>query len=198
MRVKTKKQAVIRTIYNNYNLWEDSKDDAIETLKANDITITDSAIWEEIYNQDEYDWIGIKDDLERFFNGESTWILQGTCECWDGNHKAGMIFEDFEEMLNKAAKDCDYIHLYDKNGHLYLKCSHHDGTNYYEIKKVTDRGVEYLANWKDNWDDNRTEQYVHNQIMERYSVLPHFGHKVYCYPKIEWKKEEKDVVEMEK
>ena len=76
MRVKTKKQAVIRTIYNNYNLWEDSKDDAIETLKANDITITDSAIWEEIYNQDEYDWIGIKDDLERFFNGESTWILQ--------------------------------------------------------------------------------------------------------------------------
>lgn len=31
MRVKTKKQAVIRTIYNNYNLWEDSKDDAIET-----------------------------------------------------------------------------------------------------------------------------------------------------------------------
>ena len=129
MRVKTKKQAVIRTIYNNYNLWEDSKDDAIETLKANDITITDSAIWEEIYNQDEYDWIGIKDDLERFFNGESTWILQGTCECWDGNHKAGMIFEDFEEMLNKAAKDCDCIHLYDKNGHLYLKCSHHDGTN---------------------------------------------------------------------
>ena len=110
----------------------------------------------------------------------------------------GETQEDFEEMLNKAAKDCDYIHLYDKNGHLYLKCSHHDGTNYYEIKKVTDRGVEYLANWKDNWDDNRTEQYVHNQIMERYSVLPHFGHKVYCWPKIEWKKEEKEVVEMEK
>ena len=100
MRVKTKKQAVIRTIYNNYNLWEDSKDDAIETLKANDITITDSAIWEEIYNQDEYDWIEIKDDLERFFNSESTWILQGTCGRWDGNHKAGMIFGDFEEMLN--------------------------------------------------------------------------------------------------
>lgn len=36
MRVKTKKQAVIRTIYNNYNLWEDSKDDAIEKIKAND------------------------------------------------------------------------------------------------------------------------------------------------------------------
>lgn len=66
MRVKTKKQAVIRTIYNNYNLWEDYKDGAIETLKANDITITDSAIWEEIYNQNEYDWIAIKDDLERF------------------------------------------------------------------------------------------------------------------------------------
>lgn len=31
------------------------------------LSITDSAIWEEIYNQDEYDWIGIKDDLERFF-----------------------------------------------------------------------------------------------------------------------------------
>lgn len=108
-----------------------------------------------------------------------------------------MIFGDFEVMINKAAKDCDYIHLYDKNGRLYLKCSHHDGTNYYEIKKVTDKGVEYLANWEDNWDDNRTEQYVHNQIMERYSVLPHFVHEVYGCPKIEWKKKEKDIVEME-
>ncbi len=35
--------------------------------------------------------------------------------------KAGMIFEDFEEMLNKAAKDCDYIHLYDKKWSSLLK-----------------------------------------------------------------------------
>lgn len=92
------------------------------------------------------------------------------------------------EMLSETTEDCDYIRIYDENGHLFLKCSHHDGTNLYEIKKVTKRGIDYIDKWESNWSDNRSEEYIHDQIMKRYSVLPHFMHTVYGCPKIEYKK----------
>lgn len=93
------------------------------------------------------------------------------------------------DMYREAMTDCDYVHLYDENGHFYMQCSHHDGTNYYEIKKLTDKGIEYLKNWEENWNDRRSERYVHNQIMKRYSILPNFSHRVYGCPKVQWKKE---------
>ena len=36
--------------------------------------------------------------------------------------------------------------------------------------------------------DKRTEEYVHDKVMERYSILPHFAHTVYGCPKVEYKK----------
>lgn len=55
-------------------------------------------------------------------------------------------------MFYKAMTDCDYFRIYDENGHMYLTCSHHDGTNHFEIKIVTEKG---------------------------YTVLPRFAEKIY-------------------
>lgn len=92
------------------------------------------------------------------------------------------------EEIYKAAKDCDYVYIYDENGHFYLRCYHHDGSKYYEIKKVTEKGIKYLENWEHNWNDKRTEENIHDRIMERYSTLPHFAHNVYGCPRVEYKK----------
>ena len=178
-----------RTIYNNYNLWEDYEEDAREMLEERgNSNLSENDIWDEINFIDEVNWENEKENLEDFFS-EGTWILRGCVGRWDGNYQAGTIFTDFMEMFYKATRDCDYVHIYDENGHLYLRCSHHDGTNLYEIKKLTDKGIEYLENWEYNWDDKRNERYVHDQIMKRYSVLPQFMHKVYGCPKVEYEKE---------
>lgn len=184
------KIAKTRTIYNNYNLWEDYEEFARETLEEykEKEEITNDDIWNEIYEQDASNWEDEKARLVDFFDG-STWILQGYAGCWDGRHKGGYVFTDFEDMWYKATEDCDYYHIYDKNGHLFLQCSHHDGTNLYEIKKVTEKGEKYLENWEDNWSDMRSKEYVHDKIMEKYSVLPHFAHNVYGCPKMEYEKE---------
>lgn len=182
------KEAQERTIYNNYNLWEDCLEDAKETLIANGIeNPTEEEIWEEIYFIDSINWEEEKERLVEFFKN-NTWILQGYTGRWDGNYKGGFIFTDFEEMFDRATKDCGYIHIYDENGHLFLKCSHHDGTNLYEIKKVTEKGINYIDRWEYDWNDKRTEGYVHNKVMKRYSILPHFAHMVYGCPKVEYKK----------
>ena len=100
----------------------------------------------------------------------------GEVGLWHGVYKAGKI-GDFENLWYKAIKDCDYIKVYDENGHLYLTCSHHDGTCHFEIKEITPKGREYLDRWE--WgDDNRTEEYTHNQIYKRYSKLPRYAEKV--------------------
>lgn len=183
------KQIKKRIIYNNYDLWEDLKDYAIENLTdygMNESEITEDDIWDEIYSINENDWDFEKENLEKFFNDGSTWILQGYTGKWNGRYTCGTIFDNFFNIYYKAVKDCDYISIYDENGHFYIKCSHHDGTNLYEIRKLTQKGIEYLDRWEWNYNDNRTEEHVHNMIIKKYSVLPHFAHNVYGCPKIEY------------
>lgn len=180
-----------RTIFNNYNLWEVYPDEDIkEQLMANGIDeedITDDMMLEERDFFSNLDWEDEKERLENFFlsNGNK-WMLFGEIGRWNGVFKAGTLFETFDDFFYKAAKDCNYIHFYDENGHLYLTCSHHDGTCHYEIKEVTEKGIDYLERWEDDWNDKRTEEYVHTQIFNRYSRLPRFAERVYGCKRVEY------------
>ena len=181
-----------RTIYSNYSLWDTYTDEDIkEQLMENGVDeedITDDMIWEERYFLDSIDWEDEKERLENFFlNNGNKWMLFGSVGRWDGIYKAGTLFDTFDDFFYKATKDCDYIHFYDENGHLYLTCSHHDGSCHYEIKEVTDEGIDYLERWEEDWDDKRTEEYVHTQIFNRYSRLPRFAEKVYGCKRFEYK-----------
>ena len=72
------------------------------------------------------------------------------------------------------------------NGHLYIHCSHHDGSCEYEIKKLTDNGINYFDNWEYNWNDKRTEGYIGRKLVEKYSVLPRFAERIYGCKKLEY------------
>jgi len=183
------KEPLTRTIYDNYDLWDQYSEFAKETLSEYEEEPSEDSIWNVINDEDSTNWECEKERLEEFFNDGSTWILRGTNGRWNGTFEAGTIFTDFMDMYREAMTDCDYVHLYDENGHFYMQCSHHDGTNYYEIRKLTDKGIEYLKNWEENWNDKRSERYIYDQIMKRYSTFPNFAHKVYGCPKVEWKKE---------
>ena len=180
-----------RTIYNNYDL-SSYEDIARETLTENgNEDPTDFQLWEEIYSLDFITWEEIIERLKDFFDNGSKWILQGYTGTWRGAARGGFIFDNFMDAYYKATKHCDYLHIYDENGHFFIQCSHHDGTNLYEIKEVTTNGIEYLERWEDDWNDKRTEEHIHDMIMRNYSRLPHFANKVYGCKRIEWEMEEK-------
>lgn len=179
------RKAKERIIYDNYDVWDSYSEDAKETLKINgNDNPTEDEIWDMVYEEANIQWDIAKEELEKFFSDDEQWILFGTVGRWNGTYEAGVIFGDFIKIFRKVVKDCDYWKIYDVNGHFYLKCSCHDGINTFEIKKLTQKGIEYYDNWEYG-DDNRTEQYVHNQIIKRYSRLPHYMHKVYGCPKRE-------------
>ena len=173
-----------RDIYSNYDLWEKYPDEEIKSILIEEEKyetedeIPDEAIWEERDFLDETDWEIKKEILEDLFS-KGKFMFFGDVGRWNGIYKAGLMFDTLDELLSTAASDCDYIHFYDENGHLYLTCSHHDGTCHYEIKEVTDKGIQYLENWKYNWNDKRSAKYVHTQIFNHYSRLPNFAHKYY-------------------
>ena len=172
-----------RIIYNNYNLWEDYSDDTRAFLAEEnpEEEITDNSIWEEIYFQDNLNWEDEHKRLKDFFTGHGYFMIRGYMGRWDGRRAAGYVFDDFDDMFYKAVKDCDYIKLWDENGHFYLKCSHHDGTNLFEIKRINYKAYEFIDNWAYSWDDDRTEAEIHSIVWNSnfLSSLPHFAHTVY-------------------
>ena len=176
------KIAKARIIYDNYDLSEQFPDDELLEMArengwiAEEEEPTEEQMWQWRYDESETNWDADKDMLTDFFNGKTVGFF-GNVGRWDGVYKAGKIGE-FWELFNQAITDCNYIRLYDENGHFYLTCSHHDGTCHFEVKEITDEGRDYLERWEYAWD-NRTEQQCHNQIYKRYSRIPRYAQKVF-------------------
>lgn len=172
---------MISTIYNNYNL-DEQFDDIRFCMIEDGENPTDDEVWDEIHFQDSINWEEECERLKEFFSTSPLWILQGTVGRWDGPKKGGFLFSDWKDLVkHNPTKDCDFIHWYDENGHLFLKCSHHDGDNLFEIKKVTKKGAQMVEKWKDDFNDCRSEKQIHDTIMGNnfFSALPHFAKAVY-------------------
>lgn len=176
-----------RTIFDNYDLWKKYPDDvlkemAIECEWVDDVEeITDEMLNRWRQEESDIDWDCEEERLTEFFKHKTVGFF-GKVGLWDGVYMAGEIGE-FWDLYWKAVEDCWYVRIYDENGHLYLTCSHHDGTCHFEIKIINEKGERYLENWEYGCDD-RTERYVHTQIFNRYSTIPRFAEKVYgCKPR---------------
>ena len=140
-----------RIIYDNYNPWETYTDETLKEMAIEcewvnsvyEITETDLYNWR--YEEMQNDWDNEKEMLEDFFDGKEVEFI-GSVGRWNGVYK-GKARGDFWKLFDDAMTDCDYFRIYDENGHMYLTCSHHDGTNHFEIKVVTDKGYTVLPRY---------------------------------------------------
>lgn len=181
-----------RIIFDNYDvsaMYDEAKEFLMEDREEDDEP-TENEIWDEVYFQQETMWEEAKAELESFFKGKTVGFF-GEVGRWDGVYKAGKIGE-FWKIYYSAIKDCDYVKITDENGRMYLKCTHHDGSCFFEIKEVTQQGSDYLDRWEYNYDDKRKEKEVHTQIYKRYSKNLNFAHKVYGCKKVEYEKQSKE------
>lgn len=175
-----------RIMYDNYNLetmYEDAKENIFENTGEDNPT--DDQIWDEIYQMDEWNRDDFRTEMEKILDG-SVFLAIGTCGRWNGTFPGGFLFETFNELFDRFS-DCQYFKIWDENGHLFLKGSHHDGTDEVEIKRVTERGENYFANWEYNWGDKRTEREVHWKMFNdsHYTNLINFAHKIWGCPRRE-------------
>ena len=176
-----------RIVFDNYNVTQRYEWARLDILEENpEAAPTDSEIWERAADMEHNDWSDETAQLREFFAGNS-WLAMGTVGRWTGNHAAGTVFDNLDEFFHSATKDCDYWEIWDENGHLYMRCSHHDGTNYFEIKRLSRRGVGVLENWEFDYTNETPEEIMHETLWgcNLFSGLPHFAHTVYGCPKRE-------------
>ena len=168
------------TLYSNYYGWI-SEDEIRHYLWECEYVdhideVTDDMIYEEMYHLEELYWDDISYELKRFFDKGNAWLLVGTLGLWYGKCKGGFVFKTFEEFC-KCFEDCGYVEITDDKGHLKVKCSHHDGTNYFEVKHISDFGMEYFG--EHSWELSLEE--VFNKMWNNnfMTSLPHFARDVY-------------------
>lgn len=176
-----------RIIYSNYDLsdrYEEAKQYLIEECDIENPT--DEEIWEKIYFEDEICFEDTLEELKHFFKNKN-YLFTCVIGTWRGVCKGGKIGSNFEKDFYNFVTDCNYIKIWDENGHLYIKATHHDGTNFAEIKILNDKGYQVFDNWDYDYSNKKTEQEMHEMLYNNnfYSSLPHFSHKVYGCPKKE-------------
>ena len=105
---------------------------------------------------DDYDtlWDIINEDLDlRFDNSyeNKQYVVTGSLGLWDGRHYGYFedVFDSLREAINKCWEDTEDIKIYEENGHLYVCGYHHDGRNYFEIRELTQKGIDMLDDWYD-------------------------------------------------
>lgn len=185
------REAVERVIYDNYDVWENYADSAKEFLFETNENENPSEedLWDIVNMMAEDAWDEEKERLENFFNDGSTWLITGMVGTWHGNKSAGSTFSTFKEMWYKATHNCEHVKLFDKNSHLCLTCSHHDGTNYFEIKRLTECGKKYLERWESGYQNIGLKELYEKLETKGYSVLPNYAHQVFGCSKVEYKKQ---------
>lgn len=153
-------------IFSNYDT-ENYREAAIENLNCNENdNPTEEEIYEEINFLVQDDFLNAYGEIKRFFDKTNNNILcLGTIERWNGKQTGANFFEDFDHAWNWMTKDCDYYEISDEKGHLYIKCSHHDGTNIFELRQ----GSEKLHLYCD----------CAVKSLKSYAKLPYFSKKVY-------------------
>lgn len=179
------KVAKKRIIYDNYNPWDTYPDDVLKEMALecewidSEDEITEEMLCQWRFEEMDNDWDNEKEMLSEYFDGKEVEFI-GAVGLWHGTYKAKERGE-FWKLFDRAMTDCDYFRIYDENGHLYLTCSHHDGTNHFEIKVVTEKGYTILPRFAQKVYGCKAKEYepitkgrlidmLNNRVSSRYSA----------------------------
>ena len=140
----------------------------------NESDIPDCLVHHEMDETRRREWDNFRADMEDVFEN-NVYLLTGTCGRWNGPAQGGNFIYSFNDLL-ECIHHLDYVKFYDKNGHFYIFGYHHDGSDRYELKKLTSKGYEYAD--KNHFAHNRQ---LHTTIMNcnLYSALPRIAERLY-------------------
>ena len=132
--------------------------------------VPEKSIWEEIDFQEEIAWNDLKYDLTKAMK-DKHYLLTGTFGSWQGDKEGGNFVSSFSDLIRNI-EHLDYLKIYEQNGHLYIVGHHHDGSDRYELKQLTKKGLEYARSWGFAHD-----RQLHSNIKNcnLFSKLPRFS-----------------------
>jgi hypothetical protein len=152
--------------FDNYdsNYYEYARENLEENGEENP---SDCAIWEEVSFLEE---INFDVAIKEINNLLSSYVLvTGRVGRWNGTQEGGKVFytgkDDFSRIIGDLGKDCDYFKFTLKSGKIEIRCSHHDGTNYYTLQNLSEKGYNLFSDWYDGTKlYNLSEREIHQKL----------------------------------
>ena len=136
--------------------------------------IPDCVVQHEIDEEQRREWDDFISDMDYVFSKDA-YLLTGTCGRWNGPAEGGKFIRNTDDLI-RCIQHLDYIKVIDENGHLKIYGYHHDGSDSYELKKLTKKGFEFA-------DRNyfARDRQLHQTIMNNnfYSALPRIAERLY-------------------
>lgn len=120
-------------------------------------------------------WIGemIADDVECFFENlkysdsdKIPVVISGRLGLWWGRPTIEEVMCDsLGEAVKKCWGDCDAVQVTSKGGVVYVVAMHHDGSNCFEIRPLTQRGREKMRKGEEicvgnHWHTSKFPKYL--------------------------------------
>lgn len=97
----------------------------------------------------------IFNDLKHSQLNNEMYVICGTLGTWRGPRSVERLEpENLYNAVMLCLKNCDDYSIYCDNGEIHIKAAHHDGTNEFYIKMLSQKGIENLANYNAGgwWD----------------------------------------------
>lgn len=117
-----------------------------EHLEINELTVDDLNMDDflndtvQMYLDDEK----VNINFQERKNGEKYYLVLADLGLWNGRADGGLIIKGIWNAICKCFED--YNKIYFDGKRLKIQAVHHDGTNYFQIRELTDKGVEYWNN----------------------------------------------------
>ena len=145
-----------------------NKEEVIEEyrdfLEANNMPIPDEISDEDLYNYIDdcisEDFSILMSEIRHYerTHGEKEYVIVADLGLWNGRQAGGRIIKGLSSAIRKTFEDYNTVEM--KGNRLTTTCIHHDGTNFFEIKELTPRGVTF----KNNGGKKLTDRELHHKL----------------------------------
>lgn len=155
--------------YDNYDLddlFEETKKELLDSETYTEDELTDDVVWSCVYDIDAENFDNIFQEIKNWADNNQVLFI-GSVGRWNGTFAGGEI-GDFSTLFTEAIEDCNYYKIWEEDNILNLKCSHHDGTNYFKIRILTDEGLNLYEDWLYDNDDTLSdlnEREIHQKLL---------------------------------
>ncbi len=141
--------------------------------------LTDDELNEYINSIQNDNWNFMMEEIKYYEQtfGEKTYIIKAKIGTWQGIFDGGKVITGMRNVIAKCCSDCDFITLCYKNNQFKIIGHHHDGTNTFTIRELTDEGCDYFD--RNNYSQTDREMHDHLFKSHRWSKMVSIFPKIY-------------------
>ena len=125
-------------------------EDYLDFCKANDIEPQgeDSEDYHEIVEEmKSWDYNDLLSNIKHCAYNRQKWAVEGTLGLWNGRKDiVPVVFDNLLEAISACVHNCDYIKITKYYSTIEVEAIHHDGTNRFTLKCLSDLGENRYGN----------------------------------------------------